>query len=376
MGGLVWFGIEICEFNALRNFWFEIKAYSTALVQPGRPAHLEIRIAEHYSTHVKLKDHTKLHEPPSIEGYLHRIKPNSQTKAAVYLSTHDGLLFFLQPNQTHPPPAPGSRPTIPIAHHPSTVDGHNGENSLWSAEIHRGQSQILDSNGFCDLRDIIAVRRAFQPLAWHRDRSAVNEVEHPVGKLDSSGTRSSGMRSDVSGNNGQRDGEIGIEWPEVETMESDNEEEEGGEEGLAKVGDRAHLRMRRSFELMMRSGHVVRFETHSRKVALEWIARLRALVSYWALRHKADARAEMDLLHAATGWQRLTSPKRERDARSATPEPPPNPDDAAPMLGPFWNWCVLDVCRPIIKSGRIFLRLGGKGQYRCVHLMKRDYQTV
>ena len=45
----------------------------------------------------------------------------------------------------------------------------------------------------------------------------------------------------------------------VERTDSDGEDE-GGEEGLAKNTDKPRLRMQRSFELLLKSGHVVRFE--------------------------------------------------------------------------------------------------------------------
>ena len=50
-----------------------------------------------------------------------------------------------------------------------------------------------------------------------------------------------------------------IVWPTVPVVDSDNEDE-GGDEGLAKIEDKGKVRMRRSFELVYKTGYVMRFE--------------------------------------------------------------------------------------------------------------------
>lgn len=59
------------------------------------PVQLEIRPARHVTTKVILSDGTRLSEPPAIEGYLYRIKPNTTTRAQIYISTHDGNIFTM-----------------------------------------------------------------------------------------------------------------------------------------------------------------------------------------------------------------------------------------------------------------------------------------
>lgn len=77
--------------------------------KPREITHLEIRIGEHRPTTVTLEDGTRLTEPPAVEGYVYRIKPNSQTRTQVYISTHGGCLFLCHPSRAHPP-----RPPIPM----------------------------------------------------------------------------------------------------------------------------------------------------------------------------------------------------------------------------------------------------------------------
>lgn len=54
-------------------------------------------------------------------------------------------------------------------------------------------------------------------------------------------------------------------------------------------------------------------------MALEWIKRLKALVSYWTRRHRVDARQEMDLTHAVSGRPRWSSSDVAPDVLSDYP---------------------------------------------------------
>jgi hypothetical protein len=44
--------------------------------------------------------------------------------------------------------------------------------------------------------------------------------------------------------------------------------------------------------------------------------------------------------------------------------PPPDPDASSLALSTLYHWCVLDGCRPIIRSGKLFVRKGLRGQYQ------------
>lgn len=76
----------------------------------------------------------------------------------------------------------------------------------------------------------------------------------------------------------------------------------------------------------------------------------------------------MDLAHHVTGRPRLT-PHKRRDLPDAPPDPPPDPDAALLDLSTFYNWCVLDSCRAILKCGRLFGRKGLRGMYKCVFIL-------
>ena len=163
-----------------------------------------------------MKDGTRLDEPLGIEGYLDRIKPATQIKQPVYVATHDGYLFTMYPQHAHPPPPPGASTEI------------LSPKELKEVEVNRGAKQILTAHGVLDLRNILGVRRAFHqtPRYTHDDSN--------------------------------NDDEVGV-WQELERTESDDEDR-GGEEGLTTMPDRPRKHMRRSFELLMVTGHVVRLE--------------------------------------------------------------------------------------------------------------------
>lgn len=178
-----------------------------------------MRLAQHSPQHLVLKNGTRVSEPPSIEGYLERIRPNSQTKHPIYLFTHDGNLFSIVADNANPPSPMGIGQTA------------DTPEALRLSEVQRGTAQILKAIGVVDMRTILAVRRAFQPVvpASHDnpdpgdDQSYVSLASH------------------------------------IERTPSDDEDE-GGEEGLRMAQDKPHLRMRRSFELLLKNGHIIRFE--------------------------------------------------------------------------------------------------------------------
>lgn len=97
-------------------------------------------------------------------------------------------------------------------------------------------------------------------------------------------------------------------------------------------------------------------------MALQWINRLRALISYWKERHRYDAQHEMDL--AQVNRPRLTPlmPKCETHA-------PLKLQSALESLVTMYttsNWCMIQGCRPILRGGKLFMKKGYRGQYKSV----------
>ncbi|KAJ4482213.1 Pleckstrin homology domain-containing protein [Lentinula aciculospora] len=308
-----------------------------ALKQTTTPVHLELRVAQHHSEFVHRKDGARLGEPPSIEGYVDHVKPNTHVKQALYLATHDGNLFVLNPSRAHPPTPLGAT-LQPI----ETDVGY--AYTLRKSEVKRGIQQLLDANGVVDLRSILVVRRAVHPtmqpthnLREHDDASYLN-----VG--------------------------------ETLAVSQSDQEDIGGEEGLNRSENQRELRMKRSFELLLENGHILRFETFSCMFTNEWVEKLQALVNYWRVKHRIDAKEEMKL---AQGYRPPVTPHiyAETD-RTMYAEPPVDPSSTLPALGSLFNWCVLDGCKPIAKSGKVFMRQGLHGQYRLVDLVLASERLI
>jgi len=318
---------------------------------------MEFHIGEHASSYLHLTDGSRLYEPPGVEGFVERVRAGGgkMARQAVCLSTHDGLLFVLPPGYAHPPHPPGTMAPPP--------PGNDAARTLREQEIRRGAAQVLSARGVTDLRNVIAVRRAEEIIP----RSSVD----PASVLQWMDEAGAGLEA----------------RPRPLAREAGDEEDAGGANGLQVAGsDPATMRMKRSFELVMQTGRVVRFEvrvvlshhhersltsclqTHSCKLAIEWIEHLRALVRYWRKRNVVDAQLAMDVVHAATGRPRVTPHRKWHDEGQQPPaDSTMNAASAVlPYLSHVYNWCVLDGCRPITKTGRVFMRKGIHGQYKYV----------
>lgn len=90
----------------------------------------------------------------------------------------------------------------------------------------------MEATGVNDLRTILTIRRAFHlvPGATHNEKKPqVDDIWFSI-------------------------------WCQPEQRTPDDERDIGGEEGLTTSDDKPHLRMHRSFELLLDTGRVIRFE--------------------------------------------------------------------------------------------------------------------
>lgn len=379
------------------------------LVNKGHTAvQLDLRIASHSITKTRLTDGSIIEEPPSIEGYLYRLKSKTQARSNVYVVSHDGNLFTNSPSHAYPPPVP----RIPVA----IDEGDDNKNDTTCTtpseapfsppsiedDIRRGARQILNSSGYVDMRDILVVRRAIKP------RTTSSEI-HPSSTIESIGDGlGDGLPLRQSSSDTRRE-RAGEDFPALDpSYEEDSDlEDPGGDFHLSKVMDRDFLRSKRSFEVVMRSGTTVRFEVRiSREIspmyayplccvaprltpcrmvchfttcsfpeltlcpclAIEWVKRLNSLIRYWTRKHRVDARVEMDLVRASLGKTPFEVPqsshKHRHFGKSLHPSLP-DPQASAESMSTFWNWCALDVCKPVIKAGKLFRKKARRKPFRC-----------
>ena len=137
-GCAVLYGLCLVRVSLSFNNEGSVIAYQLSdSVQPREITHLEVRVGEHRPTTVTLEDGTQLREPPAVEGYLYRIKPNSQSRTQVYLSVHGGCLFSIHPSRAYPP-----RPPVPVTDGMLQSEINVDEDSKWTSfkdrEVQRG----------------------------------------------------------------------------------------------------------------------------------------------------------------------------------------------------------------------------------------------
>lgn len=119
-----------------------------------------------------------MEEPEAIEGYLYRLKPKSQARTSVYLSSHGGNIFVTKPAHAFPPPIPQARVSSNDAEFRSIPPfAYSLED-----EKRRVSSQILNSIGCVDLRDVVVVRRA--SLASHTETNPASSTGTSPGMHD------------------------------------------------------------------------------------------------------------------------------------------------------------------------------------------------
>jgi hypothetical protein len=134
----------------------------------------------------------------------------------------------LGPSHAHAPNPPGVF-SVP-------VDPNQDARDLLREEGRRGAAQILAARGVTDLRAVVAVRRAFRP-SFHS-----SQPDHDP--------RQSGSE--------EEERNLIVEETDIQDV--------GGDAGL--TGDVTSVRMRRCFELVMKTGHVMRFEVRPSQTLL------------------------------------------------------------------------------------------------------------
>lgn len=149
------------------------------------------------------------------------------------------ILFICVLSAHASPPSP---PAPPLALTVAQTSSSQDENK--AAELRRGAQQIFRSDAYIDLRSITSVRRATQPTV---PRFVISDQGNIPGVNQS------------------------LEEPEYRVLDAENgtasdAEDEGGDDVLNAGQDKTRLKLNRSFELVLRTGHVVRFEVRDRLI--------------------------------------------------------------------------------------------------------------
>lgn len=226
------------------------------------PLRLEARLAEHQKSELLLSDGSRLKEPPSIEGFLWRIRPrtsisnamtagppqvettmaaSSQTRSLTYITTHNGYMFTIPPSLAmkhlpEPPRAPDEALPVNVPSILRNGDAIHIVEDEQEREHKRGARLILDADAIFDIRNIISVRRA-------------ESVVPVFPSIPLSGSRQTDRSVDFEADNHE----------DLRRSRSDDEDE-GGDNGLRIAADGERWRVRRRVELCMRSGFIIQLE--------------------------------------------------------------------------------------------------------------------
>ncbi|KAI5475812.1 hypothetical protein MNV49_000823 [Pseudohyphozyma bogoriensis] len=337
-----------------------------ALRQPEVEPVLEMRPALHYPTTVRLpstptEPATRISEPPGVEGYLTRMKPNGNSSERIYLSSHDGHLFLCRPSTASPPDPPlpvretlnnpASLVLMPFMLGFATIGGdRKKKDKAWEKIMGRkrvekkkkkaGQGVAVDEDEDEDEdADIMGI--------WekHERKRLIQQIIAARGYVDLRDVESIG-KAEVE------DGETHVDIPDPV----------GGQKAIDEAEDKKALRRQRSFVVTTKTGMKVRFEAHSTSVAAEWIGRLNALRDYWIRRERVDAQEQMAMVPPSHSIPSLRRLERERERSDLPPE---DDDDVSfPLLSKIYNWCVIDSCRSILAAGRLYVRKGARGRFK------------
>ncbi|BGP15078.1 hypothetical protein JCM10213v2_003033 [Rhodosporidiobolus nylandii] len=384
---------------------------------------LELRPATHYPTTCRipasqganpssLSSTVRISEPPGMEGFLVRHRPNG-TPERVYLSSRMGLLFLCRPSTAHPPEPPLS--TQETVNNPAALvlaPFVYGMASL-AAPSKRKKTQLLrrvsDREGLRKSSTMSLKqerRRDWTVKSLDAVQSADTTLERRDEELDEKG--GDAFLEWLEAEERKRgflqitDARGFVNLSEVDSVEAElsddhdakerwlQVEDLGGDAGLKTAEDKARLRKMRCFVVKMRSGKTVRFECHSIRVRAEWVDRLRALATYWRRRERVDAIQLMELSPSSGLVNRLPPPSTSarRHAYDGAEldddgEPPLTRNEilSSPHLAHFYNWCIIEGCRALMKQAVMHVKAGLRGTYRLRHVLLLpgtlvEYQSI
>ena len=293
------------------------------------PRKLQLREARHQSHTLRLEDGTVISEPPGVEGYITRVERRGKSsRAELYITTHDGEsskccsntcidlglmpslghIIISKPNSAQPPIKPGPEGSTPLDLF------HDVYDEFHESELARLTSIIESSDGIIDFRSIESIKM-FEPSAHSQASDA------------------------TAAQDGQATSSPATDAPPAEAA--------------AALPTHENKRQRRILVALERDGEIT-LEARSRSIAQEWVQRLSGLAEYWKRRQRVDARIRMDVVKMHSPHKAMTSELS---------------NDSDALLSDVWNWCVVQGCRTVTLSGRLFMKKGGMEKFRAKYLV-------
>lgn len=332
--------------------------------QSRRTSVLEIRDARHYPSSVRSVKGDLLEEPPSIEGFLWRVKPVSGALTRMYVTTHDGHVFVCRPSRACAPDRHLATGGGGVSASSGTVTFDRQHHSRHSKRVGARdevlvglRNKLLQAAG-PDAEEYEAAE-AFRALERRRQFDQITRSDGYVDLRDVDVIRSCGSGPVKRPEGGAKGSPKAPEAAKEQDADFEDEDDAGGEEALSAADDRGAAKRSRQFEVVVSTGAAIKFEAYSASVAKEWIERLALLAQYWKRRERVDALELMNVTGYDPSARRRQQQRRDEEDDG---EPAPalgvdaDPDVISPMLGNVWNWCTMQGCRGIIRCGRLFFK--------------------
>ncbi|RHZ67772.1 hypothetical protein Glove_299g29 [Diversispora epigaea] len=300
---------------------------------------LQIRFAQHYPSSVKLCDGSTMIEPPPIEGYLVRITNNKGKKKhskRLYFTTHDYYLFFLKSFDASPPPPPP--PPNNIA---SINEFHNNNKNNNNNNNNNNKNNNNNSRDSIYQHPIIySIAPHLQGLYQNSDtfmktnsKRIVKQIIHARGFIDLTQVVNIRPYTITNGNENNNNNNFDEDCHHHSHVEN---------EIKGKVG---------LFELIMENGTTNILQAYSIETMNEWIKRLNELIKYWKARIADDIQIRVNMFNA--NKDNLEEDDEIASIRSDGLHEQFN--NFKSYVNPIiWNWCILDGCRVLKKSGLLY----------------------
>lgn len=394
------------------------------------PSILELRAAAHYPTSVLVAPNQYMQEPPAVEGYLWRLRPVSGKLTRLYFTTYDGHLYVCRASRAFVPDrilADKMQETlglrVPKVSSTSQVKNGKGKAAVPDTRsgFVRALAKVVGNNTAArrdedveTLRqnvmevisytaeteeDLQAQIDAYQSFERRRQFEQIRgsdgfidlKMIHTIKTVGKGPERCPGeddirrpVREKITPITGKTQEDLAVAQRDDE--DSDYQEEDdtiadiGGQEGLERAKNDAkndardgakessELQQARQIEITLTNGKSIRLEAFSASVAREWVERISELVRYWRRRERADA-VELMLasgVDIAELNKHLQGRKTMSDGLAGVDE-----QKLSPILGNVWNWCQIEGCRNIIRSGRLFHKKSSYGAFKA-----RDYVLI
>ncbi|BEJ14793.1 hypothetical protein CspHIS471_0405600 [Cutaneotrichosporon sp. HIS471] len=330
--------------------WSLLASFAQGFSRPKST--LQIRDATHHGIRVRLDDGTLLGEPEAVEGYLVRQKTAAKPKMDVYLCVADGHIFCCAANAATPPLTPRRRGSSPAELFPEL------QKQFLDGERRRLATIVEKSAGCLNLSHIESVK--LLKTAEPTDPEAADGVDAPpadVTETDTASPPAADARQRSKSVAAPQASEItSLHIPKLQRAETATHVAAPRRRQTALTPlQREGKKNLRAFEVTMHNGTRTVFVAHTPEIAAEWVRRLTDLGRYWALRRRVDARSAMNVRQLHMGREAFVG-----QAQDVTTET---------VINQLWNWCVIDGCRPVTHSGRVYVRRSPWGKFRSLYLV-------